>query len=191
MNEHLQDARQLGKYLSVTVNQECYGVPVLRVKEIIEHGGVVHMPLMPGFVCGAINLRGHGVPVVDLAQRLGTDHAAIGKRSCIVIVEAGESPERRYDAGLLVDAVNEVFDLDASQIEAAPSFDGHVRTDFLRGMGKRGDGFIVLLELDNILDLSDIESFHDSMAGARSVSATEPFKRPLSAVEVCHEHAAA
>ena len=80
----------------------------------------------------------------------------------MVIVEAG-APERRFYVGLLVDAVNEVFDLDESQIEKTPSFDGQIRTDFLRGMGKRGNDFIVLLSLEHILDLSDIEQFHDAM----------------------------
>jgi purine-binding chemotaxis protein CheW len=148
---------ELHKFLSFRLSGENFGIGILNIKEIIEYGDITTVPMMPDFVKGAINLRGHVVPVMDLAIRLGRQSDEVSKRTCIVIVEV-ESNGVTMDVGIMVDAVNEVLDIDPREIDPAPSFGGTVRTDFLRGMGKIGDKFIILLDIDNVISLEDIKA---------------------------------
>lgn len=110
---------------------------------------------MPNFLRGVINLRGEVVPVIDLAVRLGRTSIAIQKRTCIIVVEL-ESNEQNHVLGLLVDAVSEVIDLDDENIEDAPSFGANIRADFIQGIAKREDDFIVLLDANSALSIREL-----------------------------------
>ncbi|MFZ5580792.1 MAG: chemotaxis protein CheW [Pseudomonadota bacterium] len=150
---------QGGKYLAFLAAGETYAISVLKVKEIIEYQGVTHVPRMPEFLLGAINLRGAIVPVVDLACRLGTRaKVETGRRSCILIVEVGgEDGGEGMDVGLMVDAVTRVTDIEASEIEPPPSFGGALRTDFIDGLAKTEEGgFVVLLDINRILSAGEL-----------------------------------
>lgn len=151
-----EGALDLNKYLSIAMGAEAFGIPVLRVKEIIEFAPITPVPMMPAFIRGSINLRGRGVPVMDLAVRFGRAETDIGRRTCIVIVEARPSGGTRFDVGLLVDAVNAVTDIDPVAIEPTPSFGGKIRTDFMAGMAKVERGFIIMLDVDRILSMDDL-----------------------------------
>ena len=118
---------------------------------------------MPACVRGVINLRGAVVPVVDLQARLGRADSSIGKRSCIVIL-ATEQAQGPQVIGVLVDAVNAVIELADHDIEAAPSFGTHIRRDLLRGMGKVGERFVVLLEMEQVLRVDEIAGETDVLA---------------------------
>jgi len=102
-----------------------------------------------------INLRGAVVPVLDLAARFGRAPATIGRRSCIVIVESGLPPEQQV-LGLLVDAVNAVLDIDPGQIEPPPSFGAGLRNDFIKGIGKVNGKFVILVNLESVLNVPEI-----------------------------------
>ncbi|MDH5728431.1 MAG: chemotaxis protein CheW [Gammaproteobacteria bacterium] len=146
----------LHKFLSFRMGDENFGIGILAIREIIEYGGMTPVPMMPDFIKGAINLRGHVVSVMDLAVRLGRKAQQVGKRTCIVIVEV-EVQGVKMEVGLMVEAVNEVLDIAPHEIDPAPSFGGTVRTDFLHGMGKIGDEFLILLDINNVLTLKDVE----------------------------------
>jgi purine-binding chemotaxis protein CheW len=150
------DANNTDKYLSFVVGDETYAISILKVKEILEYGGVTPVPMMPKFLRGAINLRGHVVPVVDLAMRLCGEKTNPSRRTCIVIVEL-KLDESSMDVGLMVDAVSSVQDIDSGNIEEAPSFGGKIDTDYIHGMGKTEDSFVILLNVDRILSMEDIE----------------------------------
>ena len=162
-NQNLSE-EDLHKFLSFRMGEENFGIGILNIKEIIEYGNITAVPMMPAFVVGAINLRGHIVPVMDLAVRLGRQSDDVSKRTCIVIVEV-ESNDVRMDVGIRVDAVNEVLDIYPRDIDPAPSFGGSVRTDFLKGMGKIGEKFIVLLDIDHVISLADIEALESVGSG--------------------------
>ena len=115
----------------------------------------VDVPMMPPGVRGVINLRGAVVPVLDLAARFERAGGASGRRSCIVIVENGAAPERQV-LGLLVDAVNAVLDIDAGQIEPPPSFGAGLRSDFVTGLGKVNGKFVILVNLESVLNVPEI-----------------------------------
>lgn len=158
------DNEDAHKYLTFLLPGKVYAVSIIKVKEIIEYGNVIDVPMMPDFINGAINLRGQVIPVIDLSVRLGGDVADVNRRSCIVVVDlllAG----RNMKVGLLVDAVSRVVDFQESQIDAAPSFNGNINTDYIEGMGKTEDGFIILLNIDSLLSMEDMKQFSQVSTG--------------------------
>jgi purine-binding chemotaxis protein CheW len=106
-------------------------------------------------VRGVINLRGSVVPVIDLAVRFGRTPAAVTKRTCIVIVEISMN-DTRQDVGVVVDAVNEVLEIAQEDIEPPPTFGTRIRTDFIHGMGKVNNRFVILLEANQVLSLDEL-----------------------------------
>ena len=146
-----------GQYLTFNLGAEVFALGILAVKEIIEYGGLTEVPMMPASVRGVINLRGAVVPVMDLARRFGKAAAEVGKRTCIVIVELDAQGEREaMVVGVVVDAVNAVIELPASEIEAAPQFGARIRSEFIAGMGKLNGRFVILLNVQNVLSAEDI-----------------------------------
>lgn len=143
------------QFLTFTLGEEVFAMDIRTVREIIQFGPMTTVPLMPGFVRGVINLRGAVVPVIDLQARFGRPAAKIGKKTCIVIFDAIRDSER-VELGLLVDAVSEVIDIAADQIEPPPNFGTSVRRDFIRGMGKVASRFIIILEPDRALDVNEM-----------------------------------
>jgi len=149
------------QYLTFTLGEEVFAMDIRTVREIIQYGPMTPVPLMPAFVRGVINLRGAVVPVIDLKARFGQPAAVVGKKSCIVIFDALREGER-VELGLLVDAVSEVIDIPPSQIEPPPSFGTAVRRDFIRGMGKVANRFVILLEPDKALDVEEMAALCES-----------------------------
>jgi purine-binding chemotaxis protein CheW len=145
------------QFLTFMLGEEPYAVGILHIKEIIEYGSLATVPMMPDCVRGVINLRGAVVPVMDLSARFGRAQSAIGKRSCIVIVEAGGADgENKQVLGMLVDAVNAVVEIAAGDIEPPPSFGTRIRPDFIAGMGKHNGRFVILLDIERVLSSEEI-----------------------------------
>ena len=143
------------QYLTFTLGGEMFAVGILNVKEIIEYGSLTEIPMMPAFIRGVINLRGSVVPVIDLAARFGGEPSAVGRRTCIVIVEVSDE-EMRHDIGIMVDAVSEVLDIPGSEIEPPPTFGAKIRSDFIFGMGKVNGNFVIILRIDRVLSVDEI-----------------------------------
>jgi purine-binding chemotaxis protein CheW len=135
------------QFLTFQLSGGEYGLPILRVKEIIEYEAPTPVPNAPAVVRGLINLRGAVVPVIDLAVKLGVPRLPVTKRSCIVIVET--DGELGY-VGVAVDAVSQVIELAATDIAAPPEFGLPVKNDLLRGLGKMGRRFVLLLEAEKM-----------------------------------------
>jgi purine-binding chemotaxis protein CheW len=154
------------QYLTFMLAQEQFAIGILGIKEIIEYQGVTEVPMMPACVRGVINLRGAVVPVVDLLARFGRPSSAVTKRTCVVIVEAACGAEERQVMGLLVDAVNEVLDIGAADIEPPPAFGARVRSDFIHGVGKVRGKFVLLLDVDRALSIDEIASLAETAADA-------------------------
>ena len=139
-----------GKYLTFSLAGEEYGIGILKVREIIGMMPVTPVPQTPDFVKGVINLRGKVIPVIDLRLRFGLDATAYTERTCIIVVEihgeAGSIP-----MGIVVDAVSEVLNIRAADIENTPSFGVKLNTDFILGMAKTDGGVKILLDIDRVL----------------------------------------
>ncbi len=145
----------LHQYLSFQLKGELFAIGILHIKEIIEYGRLTPVPMMPEFICGVINLRGAVVPVIDLSCRFGRGKSEIGRRTCIVILEL-EWLEEVQVIGVIVDAVNEVLEIDAREIAPPPSFGANIQTHFIEGMGRLEHGFIIILQIDRILSAADV-----------------------------------
>ena len=143
------------QYLTFMLGGETFAIGILRVKEIIEYAGLTEVPMMPACIRGVINLRGAVVPVMDLSSRFGKPSTPITKRTCIVIVEVEANGERQ-DMGVVVDAVNAVLEIPASDIEPAPAFGAKIRTDFIEGMGKVNGKFVILLNINQVLSIEEV-----------------------------------
>ncbi len=157
MNAQAANEEDLPQFLTFAVGGEEFAAPVLRVREIVRYEKPTKVPLMPSAVRGVINLRGTVVPVVDLAARLGFPATAPTKLTSLVIVEVpvdgGLLP-----MGLLVDAVSEVIDLEQNTIEPAPQLGAKVHTEYLLGLGKLEGRFLLVLDVDRVLDARDLRA---------------------------------
>ena len=154
-----------GQYLTFSLGGETFGMNILNIKEIIEFGHVTAVPMMPDFIQGVINLRGCVVPVINLSLRFGKAAVMPGKRTCIVIVET-ECGTEVQDIGVVVDTVNAVLEIDASEIERAPAFGAQLRTEFIAGMAKVGQGFVILINVARVLSLDDMAALAPLQASA-------------------------
>jgi purine-binding chemotaxis protein CheW len=147
--------RDQQQYLTFMLGGEIYAMGILSIKEIIEYGNLTEVPRMPEFIRGVINLRGAVVPVIDLGARFGKQATGISRRTCIVIIEVANGEETQ-DVGVMVDAVNEVLEISASEIEPAPSFGANIRADFIDGMGKINGKFVIILNIHQVLSVEEM-----------------------------------
>ncbi|MYM28915.1 chemotaxis protein CheW [Duganella sp. CY15W] len=145
------------QFLSFMLGQDMFAMGILAVREILEYAGVTPVPQMPPAICGVINLRGTAVPVLNLARRLDREPSPIGKRTCIIVVEA-DGEEGPFVIGILVDAVNAVLDIQAADIEPPPRF-GAVRADLLHGIGKVNGRFVLLLNVQHVVSTLHLQEF--------------------------------
>ena len=153
--QRTSEAIQTQQYLTFDLANEQYAVGILRVKEIIEFSTLTTVPKTPAWVRGVINLRGQVVPVIDLALKFGLPATAVTKTTCIVIVEVVLNGETTV-MGVVADAVSQVIDLSANEIEAPPAFGTQVEVDYLLGMGKLGNKFALILDIDRVLAIDEL-----------------------------------
>lgn len=136
-----------GKYLTFAIDCEEYGLPVLKVREIIKVMDITHVPQVPGYVRGVINLRGRVIPVIDLRLKFGFAPKENTSHTCIIVVDVLHLGM----IGVVVDAVSEVLNVAGSDIDLAPDFGGRVRTDYILGLAKVKGTVKILLDLDRVL----------------------------------------
>ena len=166
-DEHRHDQHQ---YLTFVLGRETFALGILCIKEILEYTPPTEVPMMPSFIRGVVNLRGAAVPVVDLCTRFGRVSAPVGKKTCIVIVEANSGDESHV-LGVVVDAVNEVLEIPNTEIEPPPSFGSSIRTDFIQGMGKVRGKFVIILDVERVLSIDEMELLtQTSMTPAQSAA---------------------
>ncbi len=140
-----------GKYLTFSMHNEEYGISILKIKEIIGMMPVTPVPQTPEFVKGVVNLRGKVIPVVDLRLRFEMEAVDYTERTCIIVVEI-ETQAGIVLIGIVVDAVSEVLNIKAEDIEDTPSFGKGLETDFIMGMAKMEGGVKTLLDIDKVLN---------------------------------------
>lgn len=148
------------QYLTFKISEEVFGLGILHIKEIIEYESITHVPMMPDYIPGVINLRGHVVPVLDLNYRFYKKTSELNRKTCIIITEI-QLEKESIDVGLLVDSVNEVVDIPDDSIEDAPNFGNKIRLDFIAGLGKLESQFVIILKLDKILNLEEFQQIHE------------------------------
>jgi purine-binding chemotaxis protein CheW len=139
-----------GKYLTFTLANEEYGVPVLKVREIIKVMDITQVPQMPEHVLGVINLRGKVIPVIDLRRKFGLPALEYTDRTCIIVADVDLAPARMM-MGVVVDSVSEVLNVNGAEIDETPDFGGQNTTDHLLGLARVKGTVKILLDLDCVL----------------------------------------
>jgi purine-binding chemotaxis protein CheW len=154
MNEkslsQVEPAAKAGRYLTFTLGEESYGLPVLNVREIIRLCQITAVPRMPAHVKGVINLRGTVIPVFDLRAKFQLVTTSYGERACIIVVQVGAPSGGSLLMGVIVDAVEEVVHLSGDEIEATPDFGGAPDTQYILGLATIQGGIKTLLNIEKI-----------------------------------------
>lgn len=148
----LEDRRQ---FLTFSLGQEVFAVGILAIKEILRYGTITEVPMTHPCLVGVINLRGRVVPIIDLAVRLGREPVNIGRRTCVVITEVG-TESGMLEMGLVVDVVRAVVDIPSAAVEPPPAFGIRLHSDYILGVTRQDDVFVVLLDLARILALDEL-----------------------------------
>jgi purine-binding chemotaxis protein CheW len=136
-----------GKYLTFALSREEYGLPVLKVREIIKMMDITAVPQVPAAIRGVMNLRGKVIPVIDLRIRFGLPAQADTDRSSIIVVDLLVGGDRVL-MGVVVDAVRDVLNITDQEIQEPPQFGTEVATDFMTGLAKVKGTVKILLDLD-------------------------------------------
>ncbi len=145
------------QYLMFSLDGETFAVAIGCVREIIEYPGLTSIPLAPAFIRGVINLRGAVVPVIDLSVRFGRAATTVNRRTCVIIIEV-RNEDQLHLLGVVVDGVTEVRDVDASEVERQPEFGSGIRSDFVAGMLRRDQGFVVILDIATVLSSEELSA---------------------------------
>ncbi len=143
------------QYLSFMLDDEEYGVDILRVQEVRGWTPVTRLPASPPYIKGVLNLRGAIVPVVDLRERFGFPTLPYGPTTVVVVVRAMQEDQERV-IGLVVDAVAETYHISADQIRPAPRLETAIRPDFIAGLATINERMIVMLDLDHLLSADEM-----------------------------------
>lgn len=146
---------ETAQYLTFTLDEEVFALDIGKVREVLDYSTVTRVPRTPEFMCGVINLRGTVVPVVDMRLRFGMSATVKGVNTCIIIVEVKVDEETTV-LGALADSVQEVLDLEPEQIEPAPRIGTRLNIEFIRGMGKRDEGFVMILDVDRVFSADEL-----------------------------------
>lgn len=142
------------QYLTFKLGNEIFATDVAKVREVLDLTTITAIPRTPEFMAGVINLRGSVVPVVDLRLCFEMSKTESTRNTCIVVVEVMLENDATV-IGALADSVEEVIDLDPEQIQPAPRIGMQIRTDFIKGMGKRDTQFIMILDIDRVFSADE------------------------------------
>jgi len=158
----LSSAGDMALYLTFSLGKDLFGIHVSRAREVIEYKQVFKIPRVPGYLKGVINLRGEVVPVIDLHSRFYNKVSDITTTTSIVIVEMDDD-NRKISIGIIIDQVKAVTDLDENRIESVPEIGSKIRSDFIEGIGKVDDQFVILLNVKNILNIEELSDINDNI----------------------------
>jgi purine-binding chemotaxis protein CheW len=154
------------KYLTFILNHESYGIDVLKVREIIRLIAITTIPQMPDYVRGVINLRGKIIPVIDLRLRFGFAQAESTEQTCIIVVKVKLPDGRATQMGLVVDGVEEVVNIAATDIENTPDFGTQIDTQYIVGMAKIKGAVKILLDIDGVISADTLKSLRPEALAA-------------------------
>lgn len=143
------------QYLTFKLGAEVFALDISKVREVLDYTAITKVPQTPDFMRGVINLRGNVVPVVDLRLKLGMSATERTVNTCIIITEVAVDGDTVV-LGALADSVQEVMDLEPDHIEPAPKIGTKLRTEFIKGMGKQNDRFIIILDVDKVFSGEEI-----------------------------------
>ncbi len=158
------------QYLTYKLDDEVFALDISKVREVLDFTTITKVPRTPEFMRGVINLRGSVVPVVDLRLKFGMTRTEKTVNTCVIIVEVGVDGETVI-LGALADSVQEVIELEPGHIEPAPRIGTKLNTEFIKGMGKQNERFIIILDIDKVFSTEELALVQSGQAEAAESSA--------------------
>ncbi len=149
------------QYLTFKLGDEVFAIEISKVREVLDFTTITKVPRTPDFMRGVINLRGNVVPVVDMRLKFGMTKTENTVNTCIIIVEISLDGDTTV-LGALADSVQEVIELDPEKIEPAPRIGTRLRTEFIKGMGRRDETFIIILDIDKVFSVDELSLVRDA-----------------------------
>jgi len=149
-----------GQLFTFVLSDEIYGIEISKVREVMDYKKITKVPKTPEFMKGVINLRGGVVPVIDLRLKFGMEETEKTVDTCIIIVDITVDNEQTF-IGALADSVKEVITLEPENIEAAPKIGTRLETEFIKGMGKLNNDFIIILDIEKIFTTEELIMVRD------------------------------
>jgi purine-binding chemotaxis protein CheW len=185
----MSDETSASQYLTFSLDQEQFAVDIGKVREVLEFSKVTKVPRTPDFMRGVINLRGSVVPVIDLRLKLGLSRTEATIDTCVIIIEvetsargrSGQDASETLVLGALADSVQEVIELDPKAIEPPPRIGTRVNIDFIRGIGKRDEQFIMVLDINRVLTDEELQAIDPSDIPAGVLVGGEPLAEASAA----------
>ncbi|MBF0463625.1 MAG: chemotaxis protein CheW [Nitrospirae bacterium] len=160
------------QFLTFKLDDEVFAIHIEKIREVLEFTTVTKMPRTPEFMRGVINLRGSVVPVIDLKQKFGMSYTEKAVDTCVVIVEVNMEDEKIV-LGAMVDSVKEVMELEKSAIEPPPKIGTQLSNEYIEGMGKQDEEFIIILDIDMIFSADELTIVSDMKGGRTSLETEE------------------
>jgi purine-binding chemotaxis protein CheW len=163
-----QSIDHTARYLTFRLEKEVFALNVLQVLEVLEMYSITKVPRAPEFMRGIINVRGSVIPVLDFRMKFGLSRAeeTVDTRIIVMQIQLGEDT---LVIGAIADAVDEVMEIEPDQIEPAPKIGGRWRSDFIRGIGKRDEEFIIILDIDRVFSADELTQIEDTEAGSERI----------------------
>ena len=152
---NIRDDQTMLQYVTFLLGKETYGIPILKLSEIIAYQKPTCLPNLPPYIKGVLNLRGRVIPVIDLRERFHMDSKNYDQQTVIMIIDING-----MTMSLIVDGVSDVVSLHVSDIKPKPYFSSSIKTDFIEGMGLQDDRFIILLNVDKFLSDYELLEIH-------------------------------
>lgn len=151
------------RFLTMTLGNEIFAIDIFSVREILDYTDITRIPQTPEFMRGVVNVRGSAVPVIDLRMKFGLGQVERTLNTRIVIVEI-----KRDDTvsvmGALADSVKEVLEIESDRIDPPPRMGAAVRADFIRGIGRHGDRFVLVLDVDKVFSSDELQDLSQMLS---------------------------
>jgi purine-binding chemotaxis protein CheW len=160
------------QYLTFRLGDEVFALDISKVREVLDFTTVTKVPRTPAFLRGVINLRGSVVPVADLRLKFGMTMTEKSVNTCVIIAEVEVDGEPTL-LGALADSVQEVIELGSDALQPAPRIGTRLNTEFISGMGKQNDRFIIVLDIDKVFSIDELSLVHTVQAGREASGVPE------------------
>ena len=160
-------SQEVCQYMTFKLGDELFAINVSQVREVLEVQQITKVPTAPVYMRGVVNVRGQAIPVVDLRQRFGLPSVPDNINTRVIVMELNIDGETAVIGGL-ADSVHEVIELEEGNINPPPRIAMRWRTDFILGMGKRGDEFIIILDVNAVFSSEELVAVSEPVAQVQS-----------------------
>ena len=158
-------------FLSFKLGDEYFAANVAKVLNILELVKITKVPKSPLYMKGVINLRGNVLPVIDLRLKFGMDETKYTNNTCILVLDV-EMENEQLQVGALVDSVQEVLELKEENIQPPPNIGSKYKSEFIYGMARPADEFIMLLDMDKIFSTEEILNLKTNVSNSEKKKET-------------------